>query len=390
MAEPHAVIVGGGIGGLTAALALDRRGWAVTVCERAPVLDPADVGLALAPNGLRALDALNAGDDVRKRSAAHDVASIRRKDGRWILRTGVEETRRRFGDAVCVLRNVDLVDVLLERLPRSALHTATRVTNVEPGDTRRPARVVTDVGELSADLVVVADGARSTVRPELFLEHPGAVYAGFACWRAIVPQPPDYPLEYGESWGQGGVAGVLPLNGDEVYCYVTGNVPAGGSAQDEKSELVRRMDDWHAPLAELFEAARPEAIVRMDVWHVDTPLPAFHRGRVALLGDAAHAMTPNLVQGAGQAIEDAVVLAHHIDGSVAYLPTALRSYTDARLPRTSALVQRSAQLAEAVQNESPLVTILRDTAAGVVGRLAPTLLARYTRPIDDWKPPAEM
>ncbi|MBB6173327.1 2-polyprenyl-6-methoxyphenol hydroxylase-like FAD-dependent oxidoreductase [Nocardiopsis mwathae] len=390
MAEPHAVIVGGGIGGLTAALALNRRGWAVTVCERAPVLDPAEVGLALAPNALRALDALSAGDDVRKRSAAHDVASIRRKDGRWILRTGLDETRRRFGDVVCVLRTADLSDVLLERLPRSVLHTATTVTNVEPGDTRRPARVVTDGGELSADLVVVADGARSTVRPELFLEHPGAVYAGFTCWRAIVPWPAEYPLEYGESWGQGGVAGVLPLNGDAVYCYATGNAPAGVGSQDEKAALVRRMDDWHAPMAELFAAARPEAIVRMDVWHVDTPLPAFHKGRVALLGDAAHAMTPNLGQGAGQAMEDAVMLAHHIDGSMAYVPTALRSYTDARLPRTSALVQRSAQLAEAVQNDSPLITTLRDTAAGVVGRFAPALLARYTSPIDDWWPPSEM
>ncbi|MFD0800161.1 FAD-dependent monooxygenase, partial [Streptomonospora algeriensis] len=134
----------------------------------------------------------------------------------------------------------------------------------------------------------------------------------------------------------------------------------------------------------------PESVMRTDVWHVDTPLPAYHKGRVALVGDTAHAMTPNLAQGACQALEDAVVLAHHISGSIAYVPRALQPYSDARLPRTAALVQRSAQLAEAVQSESPLAARLRDTAAAVVGATAPGLLARYTRPVDDWRPPGPL
>ena len=195
--------------------------------------------------------------------------------------------------------------------------------------------------------------------------------------------------EFGETWGQGGVAGVLPLSGGEVYCYATVNSPAGAFAADEKAELVRHLEGWPAPLPELVAAARPESVVRMDIWHIDTPLPAYHKGRVALLGDAAHAMTPNLGQGACQAVEDAVVLAHHVSGSMAYVPTALQSYTDARLPRTSGMVQRSAQLAEAVQSESPFLTGVRDTLAGVVGRLAPHLLAHYIRPVSDWHPPVD-
>lgn len=187
--------------------------------------------------------------------------------------------------------------------------------------------------------------------------------------------------------GKGGIAGVLPLNGDEVYCYATANVPAGESAPDERAALVDRLIDWHEPLADLFASARPEAVVRSDVWHIDTPLPAYHKGRVAILGDAAHAMTPNLAQGAGQAIEDAVVLAHHAGGSMAYVTTAVQSYSAARVGRTAALVQRSAQLAEAVQNDSPVLAGIRDTAAGLIGKVAPWQLARYTRPVDDWRPP---
>ncbi|GAA1772730.1 FAD-dependent monooxygenase [Streptomonospora arabica] len=389
MAEPHAVVVGGGIGGLSAALALRRVGWTVTVCERAPGIEPAELALALAPNALRALDSLDLGEDVRKHSAQQGVAAIRRRDGAWILRVSAERTRRRFGDAVCVLRRGELAAMLLERLPGSAVHTAATVTAVEPGDTRRPARVATDAGEHTADLVVLADGARSALRTELFLEHPGAVYAGFACWSAIVPRP-EPAMAFGESWGRGGVAGVLPLSGDAAFCYATGNVPAGGRSPDEHARLAERVEGWHDPLPRLAAAARPESVVRTDVWHVDTPLPAYHRGRVALVGDTAHAMTPNLGQGAAQALEDAVVLARHISGSVAYVPRALQSYSDARLGRTCALVQRSAQLAEAVQSESPLAARVRDTAAAVVGAAAPTLLARYTRPVGDWRSPGRL
>ncbi|GAB3480234.1 FAD-dependent monooxygenase [Nocardiopsis coralliicola] len=387
MPVPHAVVVGGGIGGLAAALALDRVGCAVSVFEKAPLLDPVDAGISLAPNALRALDALDAGEEVRKRSAPHGIAAIRRRSGRWLVRTGPHETQQRFGDAVCVLRVSDLIDVLLRRLPEGALHTGSAVTAVDPGGTRQLARVSTETGDVTADLVVVADGARSTVRSELFLEHPGAAYAGYAAWRAVVPWDQADPLDFGETWGQGGVAGVLPLSGDEVYCYATGNVPAGASLPDERTEVVGRLEDWHEPLADLFARALPERVVRNDVWHIDTPLPAYHKGRVALLGDAAHAMTPSLAQGACQAVEDAVVLAHHARGSMAYVPIAVQSYTAARLPRTAALVQRSAQLSEAVQNDSPVLTNIRDTAAQLVGKVAPWQLARYARPTGNWRPP---
>lgn len=165
MADPHAVVVGGGIAGLAAALALHRVGWAVTVCERAPVLEFADHAVALAPNALRALDTLDVGEDVRKRSAHQGIAALRRQDGRWLLRTTPEQARRRHGDPVCVLRRAELCGVLLERLPAAAVRTGTTATAVEPGDTRRPARVVTDAADHTADLVVLADGARSGCAP---------------------------------------------------------------------------------------------------------------------------------------------------------------------------------------------------------------------------------
>ncbi|GLU49717.1 FAD-dependent monooxygenase [Nocardiopsis ansamitocini] len=388
MAQPHAVVVGGGIGGLAAAVALHRKGWAVTVCERSPAIEPVGAGLGVAPNGLRALDALDLGDELRACAVTQGRAGLRRKDGRWLVRTDAEDLRRFFGDSVVVVPRADLVDVLLTRLPAGALRTATTVTSVEPGDTRQLARVGTDAGELTADLVVAADGIRSMIRPALFLEHPGPVYAGFTSWRFIVDAPQE-PIDYGESWGCGVTAGVLPLPGGRVYCYVTANAPAGERAKDERAEIAGLLAEWHDPIPGLVAGVAPEAVLRTDVWHIATPLPAYHKGRVALLGDAAHAMTPNLGQGACQAIEDAVVLAHHINGSTAYVPTALRSYTDVRIGRTSLIAQRSAQIAETTQSESALLNRFRDTGASVMGRLPATLMSRYLRPVLDWQPPTE-
>ncbi|MFC7648742.1 FAD-dependent monooxygenase [Streptosporangium lutulentum] len=95
-----------------------------------------------------------------------------------------------------------------------------------------------------------------------------------------------------------------------AYCYATDAVPAGGGGGDQRAELLRLFGDWHAPIPALLASASPENVLRNDVHHLATPLPAMHRGKVVLLGDAAHAMTPNMGQGACQAIEDAVVLAH--------------------------------------------------------------------------------
>ncbi|TDQ52012.1 FAD-dependent monooxygenase [Actinorugispora endophytica] len=388
MAQPHAVVVGGGIGGLTAAAALHDKGWAVTVCERSPAVEPVGAGLGVAPNGLRALDSIGLGDSLRALAVEQGSAGLRRRDGRWLLRTDADDMRRRLGDSIVVLPRSDLVDLLLSRLPATALHTATTVTSVEPGDTRQLARVGTTAGELTADLVVAADGLRSTTRPELFLEHPGPVYAGFTSWRFITSAP-DGPISYGESWGRGTAFGMLPLPDGRVYCYATANAPAGERAADERAELFRLLEGWHDPIRWLLRSVGPESVLRTDVWHIDTPLPAYHKGRVALLGDAAHAMTPNLGQGACQAMEDAVVLAHQVSGSTAYVPVALASYTDARLARTSLIVQRSAQLAENVQSESALVAGLRDAGAGMMGRLAPRMMSRFLDPILDWHPPVE-
>src|SRR5690606_28058921 len=138
---------------------------------------------------------------------------------------------------------------------------------------------------------------------------------------------------------------------------------------------------WHTPIPEVLAAARPEDVLRHDVHHIAEPLPAFHLGRTALVGDAAHAMPPTLGQGGNQAVEDAVTLAHHADD--------LPAYTAARLPRTTAITRRAVRAARLNLMTGRVGTAVRDNALAAVSRAAPTLLLRGFAGIADWHPPQQ-
>ncbi|WP_026412593.1 FAD-dependent monooxygenase [Actinomadura oligospora] len=378
MATRTAIVVGGGIGGLTSAVALMDKGWEVTLVERAPSLDPVGAGMALGPNALRALDTLGLGDPVRELAAFQGDAGIRRAGGAWLSRTSAEAAAARYGDPTVLLMRSALVDLLAARLDRAETLLGTSVTGVDPevGIVRTG-----DGRERRADLVVAADGIHSATRATAFPDHPGPRYAGLTAWRFVVDA--DEPPTPSETWGRGLVFGVMPLAGNRVYCYMTAVAPAGASAPDgEKAELTRLFGTWHAPIPELVGRAGP--ILRNDVFHLTRPLPAMHRGRVALLGDAAHPMTPNLGQGACQAVEDAIVLAHEMTGG-----GGLPAYTRARLTRTSAIVKRSAGIARLTRMSGPLVVAARDAAIRAMGLLGPTALLRQGDSVFDWTPPGD-
>jgi 2-polyprenyl-6-methoxyphenol hydroxylase-like FAD-dependent oxidoreductase len=385
-ARPRAVVIGAGIGGLAAAAGLHAAGWEVTACERAAAVEPAGAGLALAPNGLRALDVLGVGDAVRAHAVPQEIG-IRSPGGRWMLRS---DTGRmvvgRFGDPVILLPRAQLIDALLSRVPAQALALSTEVTSVLPGGPGA-ARVTTVAGDLDAALVVAADGIGSATRAALFPGHPGLRYAGFTTWR-LLTGPVAGPVPMSETWGRGTVFGVMPLSDGRVYCYAAAPAAPGARAGDELAELVRLFGRWHEPIPGLLAGVAPAAVLRHDVAELARPLPSFHRGRVALLGDAAHPMTPNLGQGACQALEDAVVLSRLASGARAdALPPALAGYTSARLPRTTAVVQWSRRAARMTTWTALPAVAARNTAARLLGKLAPGALLSGLGPVYDWRPP---
>jgi 2-polyprenyl-6-methoxyphenol hydroxylase-like FAD-dependent oxidoreductase len=408
--RPAAVVIGAGIGGLTTAAGLSSAGWDVTVFERAASVESVGSGLALAPNGLRALDALGLGDEVRKHAIAQAMG-MRRTDGRWLIRaSSATMVSDRFGDPIILLPRSALINLLLTRIPDGVLALSTAVASVSSS-----GQVVTSAGELRADLVVAADGIGSGVRAALWPGGPGLKYAGFTTWRLLVPGPGETPA-MAETWGRGAVFGVMPLADGRVYCYAAAPAEPGERARGdggELADLVRRFGGWHEPIPSLLASATPGDVLRHDVAELAGPLASFHQGRVALLGDAAHPMTPNLGQGACQALEDAVVLARLMSGAgggpsaaskadfsrgargdcppgvsrADSVEAALAAYSAARTERTRYVVQWSRRAGAMATWTSPVGVAFRDGLVAIMGKLNPGAALRGLDKIYDWKPP---
>jgi 2-polyprenyl-6-methoxyphenol hydroxylase-like FAD-dependent oxidoreductase len=388
-------VVGAGIGGLAAAAGLLDAGWDVTAFERASSLEPVGAGLGLGPNGLRALDVLGLGDAARARAVGEELG-LRRPDGRWLLRSKTGDLlAEKYGDPMILLLRAHVIESLESRLPGGVLSLSAEVTSVTPD-----GHVVTSEGTVDADLVVAADGIGSATRAALFPAHPGLKYSGFTTWRLVTPRLDGPAPVMAETWGRGTVFGVMPLAEGRVYCYAAGLAPAlatvlpdtgpdeGAGLPDQLAELKDRFGHWHDPIPSLLASASPDAVLRLDVSELARPLPSFHVGKVAFLGDAAHPMTPNLGQGACQALEDAVTLARLLTGGGAgEVPEALARYSAARRPRTGMIVKRSRQMAELTTWRSPAAVAARNALFGLIGKVAPGLALAGVDPVFDWRPP---
>ena len=349
------IVVGGGIGGLSAAVGLRGAGHEVVVLERAPRVDPVGTGITLFANAMRALASLGLRDAVAARGAAARCSAILTSAGRELVQVPTD-----LLEGTIAIHRGDLQVVLGEAAGEVRL--GADVTAVEQNAGGVIVRTASG-GEEGGDLVVGADGLGSVVRRAI--ADARRRYAGYTAWRGVSP----VAIESGrlsESWGIGERFGLVDIGGGRTYWFATKN--AQEAEPDEpggrKAEIQRRVSGWHEPIASVVQAADENGILRNDVYYLD-PLQRWSSGRIVLLGDDAHATTPGVGQGAAQAIEDAVVLARRLahDDEPA---SALAAYEAIRRPRARAVLKLSRRADRAGQLASPLGCRLRNT---IVARL---------------------
>ncbi len=355
--ERVALVVGAGIGGLTAAIALRRAGWRPIVLERAERFEPVGAGISVFPNAVHCLRGLGLTERIDAVPAMHVSGGVHTWRGALLNSADLGVLDEHFGAPLLILHRADLHELLLGVLEPDDVRPGVTVTGFEQ-DTDGVTVRLADGGTERGALLVGADGLRSTIRAEIIGD--GAPrYAGYIAWRGIAEwDVSGQPV--GEFWGPGAEFGVIPLSGGLVYWFGTKRVPAGGqdTPEQRKAEALAMFADWHPSIPALIDATPADAVLRNDICD-RVPRRGWSRGRVTLLGDAAHPMTPHLGQGACQAIEDAAVLGDCLSEQDSVV-AALADYERRRYPRTTMLVRRSRTAGRLSQVRNPVLRAARD------------------------------
>lgn len=351
-------IVGAGIAGLSVAIRLAQHGIRSTIFERAPVLAEIGAGILLTPNASRALEALGCLNDLVARAFVTSAWLIRDPRGREILSM---PATRWSAPGISLTRSV-LQQTLLER--------ATSHCHVEVLTGREVTAVVTDSNEIvfadgercRARWVIGADGHRSVVRKDRRPQR----FAGYTGWRALGPEVPDYVRRkvLSESWGNGMRFGISPVCGRQTYWYATINGPSPWQSPSErKAGLLDAFRRWHDPIPDLINATDASAILESPITDSPPGWPATHP-RTALIGDAAHHLTPNLGQGAAMAIEDALVLADCLAND----KDPLRAFARKRKTRKAIVSMLSRAAGSVIQQNHPATEAIRNLSLRALPR----------------------
>jgi len=367
--KANIAIIGGGIGGVAAALALHQAGVDAVVYERASQSREIGAGMMLWPNATRVLRELGVLETLAAQCSPNNQFHVRSSSGRILMNIGLGK----FDVPAICTRRSDLLSALLTALPPESVRLAHDFHHLEQSSDK--VRVYFENGIVKEhDAVIGADGMRSRVRAQLFGDSP-PIYRGYHVWRGIAHYEGAavFPGANSETWGNGKRFGILSIGQGCFTWYATANVPSDhpDARHGRKLELQKAFAGWHEPIADLIAATDENGIMKHGAYD-RPPLRHWTDRMVTLLGDAAHPCTPNLGQGGCMALEDALALAKCVvrDGS---LEAALLRYESLRRPRTTHIQQRSLLMGRIGQWENSLFVTGRKT----VTRLLPARLFEY-------------
>lgn len=352
-------IIGGGIGGLCAAVTLQKQGHSVKVYETSPTFQPVGAGIGIGSNAMQALMKIGVGEQVFEKGNILHTQMFQNAQGRTLNTIDFSVLKKRFGQENITIHRADLHRTFLEALEPNTIHYNKKCVNTEQ-TTEKVTAWFDDGTQIIADLLIAADGIHSPIRRKLM---PGseARYAGYTCWRGITENKGRID-EYtsAEIWSTSGRFGMAPMHNGQVYWFACINAKARDPFYQnlERNEIANLFKELPEIASELIRDTPSENILHHDISDIK-PLRQFVFDRIVLLGDSAHATTPNMGQGAGQAIEDALILGNAIQQFTNW-KEALIYYEEKRVIRTGKVIRMSRQIGAIAQLPFHSIASVRD------------------------------
>jgi len=381
------IIIGAGIGGLTAAIALTQVGYEVEIYDQARELKPVGAGISLWSNGVKVLNRLGLGREIAAIGGEMNDMEYRNYTGSLLNDISLQPLIEKVGQRPYPVTRSDLQQMLLDAF-NGEVNLGCRCIGVKDDGEKATAIFQTgcedNIFQARGDLVIAADGIRSSLRTYVLGREVEPRYGGYVNWNGLVEVRED--LAPKNTWviyvGENKRVSMMPVGGDRFYFFFDVPLSKGNNTPAEKikEELTAYFAGWAEPVQNLINRLDPLQTNRLFIHDVG-PLPGMVKGRVALLGDSAHATCPDLGQGGCQAMEDVYMLTHFLTTTNISVEDALKRYESDRHQRTSAIVVKARQRAEMIHGKDPEITkqwykqLTQEAPSDVTDAIAKTILS---------------
>jgi FAD-dependent urate hydroxylase len=381
MNDLKAVIVGAGMGGLTAGIALRQAGYEVEIYDRVTEMRPVGAGISLWSNGVKVLNRLGLGKEIAQIGGLMDRMQYRSHTDALLSEIDLAPLVANVGQRPYPVARADLQQMLLAAFPGD-VQLGHQCVAIEQ-DEQSVTAIFANGHRATGDVLVAADGIHSISRQYVLGETVEPQYGGYVNWNGLVPVSSD--LADKDLWviyvGEYKRASMMPVGGDRFYFFFDMPMPKEAALQpgEIRTDLTTFFASWPKPVQTLIERLETEKTNRVLI-HDIGPLKGMVRGRVALLGDSAHATCPDLGQGGCQAMEDSLVLTHYLMTTTISVADALKRYEAERKERTTAIVQKARSRAEEIHGKNPQVThqwyeqLRQEPPSGVTQAIAKIIL----------------
>ena len=382
MEKLNVIIIGAGMGGLTTGIALQQAGYDVEIYDRVRELRPAGAAISLWSNGVKVLNHLGLGTAIAQVGGKMDHMSYYRSNGERLTNFSLQPLIDQVGQRPYPVTRTELQQLLLHAIAPGTVRLGTKCIGVEQ-DQESVTAIFENGDRATGDILIAADGTHSELRNYVMGRRIKRQYVGYVNWNGLVGMSDD--LAPKTSWdmyvGHHQRASFMPVGGDRFYFFLDVPMPQGslGSPETHRDDLTIAFKGWADPVQRLIQQLDPTTTTRVEI-HDTEPLTTLVRGRVALIGDAAHSMAPDLGQGGCQALEDAWVLANYLRTTTLGVEDALQRYNTARQDRVANIIDRARERSDITHGTDPVQTqawydeLQQEDGTTIMGAIARTVL----------------